>query len=221
MDTHRHFKDQLYTQFAQIAKAVANPHRFELLELLAQGERKVEDLAREGHLSVANASQHLQTLLAARLVESRKEGIYVFYRLAAPDVFRLIQVIRNIAAQQNAEIDRLVDSYLSDRRILEGVTPQELLARLQEGNLTVLDVRPLLEYQQGHIQHATSIPLEELQERLHELPKDQEIVAYCRGPYCVFADEAVQMLTQQGFKAQRLDLGYPDWQQAGLPTATS
>jgi len=217
---HRIFKNLVNEQFARIAKAIANPHRFELIDLLAQGERSVEELAKEAELSIANASQHLQALREAHLVSSRKEGLRVYYRLAEPSVFRLVQLVREIAEHQLAEVDRIVKTFLQDRATLEPITVNELFARLQEPGLVVLDVRPTLEYAQGHIAGARSIPVDELASRLNELQPDQEIVAYCRGPYCVFADEALEILTSQGYKARRLIQGYPDWQIAGLPIQT-
>ncbi|RPJ02373.1 MAG: ArsR family transcriptional regulator [Chloroflexi bacterium] len=218
---HRAFKSDINEQFARITRAIANPHRLELVDVLAQGERSVEALARETALSVANASQHLQALRDAHLVTARKEGLRVYYRLSDPAVFRLIQLIREIAERQLAEVERIVHSYLTERASMEPVTPDELLARLPEPGLIVLDVRPALEYAQGHIAGARSIPIDELESRLHELPPEQEIIAYCRGTYCVFADEAVDQLTVRGYRARRLSQGYPDWALAQLPTEKS
>ena len=215
----RAFKEQLYAQFARLGKALASPGRLELLDLLAQGERSVEELAREAALSPANASAHLQVLQRARLVDSRKEGQRVFYRLADPAVYRLWLALRHVGERQLAEIDRLVAAYLQGRQGLEAVSRDELLRRLAEGATEVLDVRPVVEYRQGHIAGARSIPVDELEERLHELDPAREIVAYCRGPYCVFADEAVTLLRERGYKAARYDEGYPEWAAAGLPVA--
>ncbi len=215
---HRAFKSEINEQFARIAKAIANPHRLEIVDLLAQGERSVEDLAKETELSIANASQHLQALRAASLVTSRKEGLYVYYRLADPTVFRLVQIIRDVAERRLAEVNRIVETFLTDRRSMEPVTLNKLTERLHEPDLVVLDVRPTLEYSQGHIPGARSIPVEELEKRLIELPPDQEIIAYCRGPYCVFADEAVDLLAARGYHVRRLHEGYPDWKLANLPT---
>jgi len=217
---HRAFKTEVNEQFARIAKAIANPHRLELVGLLAQGERSVDELAKESALSIANASQHLQALRDAHLVLSRKEGLRVYYRLADESVFRLLQIIREIAERQLAEVDRIVNTYLTERKAMEPVTVNELLSRLHEPGLVVLDVRPALEYVQGHIAGARSIPIDELEHRLRELPPDQEIVAYCRGTYCVFADEAVELLTAHGFQARRMQQGYPDWRLADLPVET-
>jgi rhodanese-related sulfurtransferase/DNA-binding transcriptional ArsR family regulator len=215
---HRTFKTEINEQFARIAKALANSHRLELVDLLAQGERSVEELAKETALSIANASQHLQALRQAHLVIGRKEGLRVYYRLSDPAVYRLVQVIRELAERQLAEVERIVNTYLTERKAMEPITLNELLARLHEPGLVILDVRPALEYAQGHIAGARSIPIDELESRLNELPREQEIVAYCRGAYCVFADEAVELLAAHGYQARRMQQGYPDWQLADLPT---
>lgn len=216
---HREFKDQLYAQFARLGKALASPQRLELLDLLAQGERSVEDLAREAALSVANASQHLRVLRQARLVDTRKHGLYVYYRLADPTVFELWRALRRVGERQLAEIDRLVDVYMQHPEHLEPITRQALQRRLADGATIVVDVRPALEYRQGHIAGARSIPVAELEQRLQELDPSREIVAYCRGPYCLFAGEAVALLQARGFSAIRFKEGYPDWAAAGLPVA--
>jgi len=218
---HRLFKTEINQQFARIVKAIANPHRFEIVDLLAQGERSVDDLAKETALSIANASQHLQALREAHLVHARKEGLRVYYRLADPAVYRLVQIIRELAEQQLAEVERITDTFLTERTSTEPVTLNELLARMHEPGLIILDVRPTLEYEQGHIAGARSIPMDELKSRLNELPLEQEIVAYCRGPYCVFADEAVALLTEQGYQVRRMQQGYPDWKLAQLPIETT
>ncbi|HUN05615.1 MAG TPA: metalloregulator ArsR/SmtB family transcription factor [Aggregatilineales bacterium] len=218
MMDHRAFKTEINEQFARIAKAIANPHRLELVDLLAQGERSVEELANEAALSIANASQHLQALREAHLIIARKQGLRVYYRLADATIYQLVQLIRQIAEHQLAEVERIVDTYLTERKVLEPVTLNELMSRLREPGLIVLDVRPALEYTQGHIAGARSIPIDELQQRLNELPPDQEIVAYCRGTYCIFADEAVELLLSHGYQARRMQQGYPDWKLAELPT---
>lgn len=215
---HRAFKTEINEQFARIAKAIANPHRLELVDLLAQGERSVEALATESALSIANASQHLQALREAHLVTTRKEGLRVFYRLSDPAVYQLVQVIRELAERQLAEVERIVNTYVTERGTMEAVTLNELLSRLHEPGLVILDVRPALEYAQGHIAGARSIPIDELESRLNELPEEQEIVAYCRGAYCVFADEAVALLTAHGYPVRRMQQGFPDWALARLPT---
>lgn len=213
----RHFKDQLYAQFARIGKALSNPHRLELLELLAQGERAVEDLASEANLPIANASQHLQVLRAAQLVDVRRDGLYAYYRLSDERVFRVWQALRDLGELQLAEINRLVQSFLQDRGALQSINAAELVERIETGDVLVLDVRPELEYRSGHIPEARSIPIDELEARLSEVPRDQEIIAYCRGPYCVFADEAVTLLQEHGYRARRLIDGLPDWQALNLP----
>ena len=216
----REFKDRLYSEFAVVAKALASPHRLELLDLLSQGERSVEDLAAETALSIANASSHLQSLHRARLVERDRRGQYVVYRLADSSVNDLWRSVRDVAQRRLAEVERLVDTYLADRSDLEAVGRDELLRLLEDESVTVVDVRPALEYRQGHILRAHSLPLEDLEQRLRDLPRDREIVAYCRGPFCVYADEALRVLKRQGFRARRLTDGFPEWRAAGLPVET-
>jgi rhodanese-related sulfurtransferase/DNA-binding transcriptional ArsR family regulator len=214
---HRVFKDQLYEQFARITKALSSARRLELIDLLAQGERTVEALANETGMSVANVSQHLQVLRAALLIEVRRDKLYAYYRLADPQVFQLWQAIRKLGEVRLAEIDRVVETYFKDRRAFEAVSAAELIGRLDNDNILVLDVRPKIEYDAGHIPKAYSIPIDELAARLRELPETQEIVAYCRGPYCVFSDEAVVLLQAHGYRARRLLEGLPDWEAAGFP----
>jgi rhodanese-related sulfurtransferase len=209
-------KTALFDEFAQAAKALASGRRIELLDVLANGERTVEALAGEVGLSVANTSQHLQILRQAGLVSSRREGTSVHYRLASPEVFELWRTLRSLAASRLAEVERLTAAYLGSRDELEPVTREELARRLQDDDLVVLDVRPATEYAAGHLPGAVSIPVGELRRRLAELPADREIVAYCRGPYCAFAHEAVALLRQEGFSARRLEDGLPEWQAAGL-----
>jgi rhodanese-related sulfurtransferase len=216
---HRPFKDRLYAEFAVIGKALANPHRLELLDLLGQGERSVEELAREIDQSLANTSAHLQVLRQARLVEADKRGLNQMYRLAAPEVYALWRTLRDLGTVRLAEVDRLVQTYLTDRPSLAAVDLIELERLVADGGVTLLDVRPAIEYQQGHIPDARSIPVEELEHRLAELPRDREIVAYCRGPYCVFSDEAALLLHSNGFRVRRFEAGFPEWRAAGLPTA--
>jgi rhodanese-related sulfurtransferase len=213
----RQFKDQLYEQFARIGKALSNPHRLELIELLAQGERIVEDLAREANLPIANASQHLQVLRAAQLVDVRRDGLYAYYRLSDERVFRVWQALRELGELQLADVNRLMESFLQDRSLLQTINAAELVQRMEAGDAVVLDVRPELEYRSGHIPQARSIPIDELEQRLDELSRQQEIIAYCRGPYCVFADEAVALLQKHGYRARRLVEGLPDWQALNLP----
>jgi rhodanese-related sulfurtransferase len=218
---HRAFKDQMYDQFARVVRAMANPHRLELIDLLAQGERTVEDLAREASLSIANASQHLQTLRAAQLVEVRRDGLYAYYRLGDERVFRVWQAIRELGEARLAEIDRIVHTFLANRAELEAISAEDLVERMQSDSLVVLDVRPPEEYRAGHIPGARSVPVSEVESALKQIPPDHEVIAYCRGPYCVFSDEAVELLKTHGYKAKRLQGGLPDWRAAGLPVETS
>jgi rhodanese-related sulfurtransferase len=214
---HREFKDRLFEQFARIGKALASPKRLEILDLLAQGERTVEEIARETAMPIASASQHLQTLKGARMVESRREGLYARYRLADEGVFRTWQAVRALGEARLAEIDRVVETYLEDRDALEAVGAAALMERLDDGSVVILDVRPEEEYRAGHIPGAISLPVDALEAALQTLPKDKEIVAYCRGPYCVFSDEAVRLLHRHGFRARRLSEGFPEWRAAGYP----
>jgi rhodanese-related sulfurtransferase len=210
-------KVALFDAFARVAKALASGRRIELVDVLANGERTVEVLAGEVGLSVANTSQHLQVLRQAGLVLSRREGTSVQYRLAGSEVFEVWRTLRALAAGRLAEVERLAAAYLGGRDELEPVSRQELARRLQDGDdLVVLDVRPVAEHAAGHLPGAVSIPVEELRRRLAELPADREIVAYCRGPYCAFAHEAVALLRQEGFAARRLEDGLPEWRAAGL-----
>jgi rhodanese-related sulfurtransferase/predicted transcriptional regulator len=210
-------KTALFDEFARVGRALASGRRIELLDVLANGERSVEALAGEAGLSVANTSQHLQVLRQAGLVTARRQGTSVHYRLAGPEVFELWQALRTLASARLAEVQRLAAAYLGGRDRLEAVTRQELARRLQEGDrLVVLDVRPAAEYAAGHLPGAVSIPVGELRRRLAELPGDREIVAYCRGPYCAFAHDAVALLREAGFQARRLVDGLPEWQAAGL-----
>jgi rhodanese-related sulfurtransferase len=215
----RVFKDRVYEQLARIGKAVASPQRLELLDLLSQGPRTVENLAQEAHLTVANTSRHLQVLRAARLVEAEKEGVFVRYRVADEAVVDFFRSLRVFAAGRLAELDQITRQFFKDRDALEPVDRKVLLARARKGLVTVLDVRPQAEYRAGHIPGALSIPLTELKERLAELPRDQEVVAYCRGPYCVLAAQAVELLREHGFRVVRLEDGVADWRAHGLPVA--
>jgi rhodanese-related sulfurtransferase len=215
--TGRQVKDGLYDQFSRIGKAVAHPKRIELLDLLCQGERSVEVLAQAAALSVTNASAHLKVLREARLVETRKEATRVYYRLASDSVCGMFFALRDLAAERYAEVEMMVRDYFEARDQLEPVTQEELLARTEDGSVLVLDVRPTEEYAAGHIPGAISIPLAELETRLADLPPGAEIVAYCRGPYCVLAPQALGLLHRHGFTARRLQDGLPEWRQAGLP----
>jgi len=213
-------KHALFAQFAAVAKALAHAHRLELLEQLAQGERTVETLAARAGLSVANASQHLQHMRRVGIVAARREGKFVFYDLADEAVLALVAGLRRIAERNIAEVEHVIRSYFNDRDSLEPVSRDELLKQLQAGMVTILDVRPADEFALGHLPAALNIPLRELESRLAELDPSQEIVAYCRGPYCVLSYEAVAWLRGRGFKVRRLEDGLPEWRAAGLPTET-
>jgi DNA-binding transcriptional ArsR family regulator len=215
--TKRAFKDQLFEQFERVGQALSSARRLELLDLLAQGERSVEALARETGMSVSNTSRHLQILRDARLVVVRRDGVYIFYRLAEDRVFLAWQALRDLAEARLTEIGEIVRTFVRDRDALERVSVAELRERLASGTVVVLDVRPAIEYRAGHIAGAHSIPLAELEARLREIPEGQEVIAYCRGPFCIFADEAVTLLSARGYQARRLGIGFPDWQALGLP----
>jgi rhodanese-related sulfurtransferase/DNA-binding transcriptional ArsR family regulator len=213
-------KQTLFAQFATVAKAVAHPHRLALIEQLAQGERSVELLAGRVHLSIANASQHLQQMRQAGLVTARREGKFVFYRLADESVLELLASIRNVAERNLAEVDRVVRGYFNDRDSMEPVSRAELMDRMKLGLVTILDVRPTDEFALGHLPGALNVQLSELERRLAKLDKSKEVVAYCRGPYCVLSYEAVALLRARGFKVRRLEDGLPEWRAAGLPVET-
>jgi rhodanese-related sulfurtransferase/DNA-binding transcriptional ArsR family regulator len=213
----RNFKDALYEQFSLIGKALASGRRLELLELLAQAERSVEELAEQAGLSAANASQHLQTLRSARLVAMRKDGLYVRYRLANDRALKLWIALREFGEAEIAEVQQVLRNYQHDRGELEAVTVEQLRTRMSQGTVILLDVRPEAEYRAGHIRGAVSMPVADLKRRLAQLPKRKAIVAYCRGPYCVFADEAVRLLTGRGYRAARLEVGFPEWRMLGYP----
>jgi rhodanese-related sulfurtransferase/DNA-binding transcriptional ArsR family regulator len=210
----------LFAQFAAVAKALAHTHRLHLLEQLAQGERSVEILANRTGVSIANASQHLQHMLRAGLVANRRDGKFVYYRLVDDAVIDLLTALRKIAEQNVAEVERVVRTYFEDRDSLEPVSRKELLDRSRAGAVTILDVRPEDEFALGHVPGAINIPLRALESRLSELDPSKEIVAYCRGPYCVLSYEAVAALRKRGFKALRLEDGLPEWRAAGLTVVT-
>jgi len=211
------FKHDLFTQFALVGKALSNGNRLELLEFLAQGERSVEDLATVSGLTVANTSRHLQQLRQAGLILNRKQGLKVFYRVSADDVIELLNALRNVAGRHLADVERLVNTYLTVKDKLEPVPRDELLARVQDDLVTVIDVRPAEEYAAGHVPGAANIPLSELEKHLDRFDPEQEIVAYCRGPHCILAFDAVAKLREKGYRARRLQDGYPEWKSAGLP----
>jgi rhodanese-related sulfurtransferase/predicted transcriptional regulator len=210
-------KRELYQSISKVAQALASGNRLQLLEFMAQGERSVDALAAMAGVTVANASQHLQALRRAGLVATRKDGQRVYYRVAGDDVVRLYQDLRMVAESRLAEVRRLVNEFLGDREELEPVQAGELLARAKKGLVTVLDVRPPEEYAAGHVRGAINVPLEKLEEYLAKRPKKREVIAYCRGPYCLMSFEAVLRLRKRGWKARRLEDGFPEWKAAGLP----
>lgn len=216
---HRHLKDPLYAQFARIGHAVASPVRIELLDLLAQGEKTVEALAQHAAATIKNTSAHLRVLRQARLVDTRRDGTHIYYRLADTEVSRFVRDLQRLGHRRLAEVDQVVRQYVDDRDELEPVTLPELRKLVRGGDVSVIDCRPHDEYESGHIPGALSMPLTELKHRMRELPKRRLIVAYCRGPYCVFALEAVTLLRHRGFKARRSEEGWPAWRDAGLPVA--
>jgi rhodanese-related sulfurtransferase len=211
----------LFDALASVAQALGSGRRAEIVDLLAQGERSVEEIANEISQSAANTSQHLHVLARAGLVRSRREGTRVFYRLASERVGDLWAAVRDVAVRQVAEVNQLADEYLGDRAGVEQVSAEELQERLTRGDVVVLDVRPEPEFRAGHIPGAQSVPLAALASLAPKLPRRRQIVAYCRGPYCVYADDAVRLLQGRGLKARRLDLGFPEWRRAGLPVETS
>lgn len=213
-------KDALFDGFAAVAQALASGRRAELVDVLAQGERSVEELAREIDRSVATTSHHLRALARSGLVRSRRDGARAIYALAGSEVFDLWSALRRAAVAHAAELDRLTRAYLGNRSELEAVGRDELARRLRRGEVVVLDVRPAAEYAAGHVAGARSVPITELRAELESLPRDVEVVAYCRGPYCVYADEAVRELLALGFRARRLEDGFPEWRRDGLPVAT-
>lgn len=208
---------KLFEQFASVAKALGHEYRLELLELVAQGERSVEALTQLTGLPVGTVSQHLQQLRRTGLVAARKEGKYVYYSLADDEVLELMGSLQRVAQRNVAEVQRLVEQYFHDQTALDALSPADLLERLRAGMVTLLDVRPREEYAAGHLPGAVNIPLDELEQRLQELPAEQEVVAYCRGPYCALSIEAVQRLRHQGVNALRLEEGYPEWRADGFP----
>ncbi len=214
----RQFKNAIYEQLARIGKSLGSGPRLEILDILCQGPRTVEMLAKQvGNLSVANTSHHLQVLRRARLVEAEKDGVRVTYRLADPQVCTFFLALRQFAESRLLEIQAVTRQFLEARDVMEPVDREALVARVRRGEVTVLDVRPLEEYRAGHIPGALSVPLNELDRRMAELPPDREVVAYCRGPYCVLAIDAVAQLKQHGYRAIRLEEGVPDWRARGLP----
>ena len=219
--SRQNLKQQIYSQVARIGKVVVHGHRLELLEYLAQGERTVEALAKLTGLSVANTSQHLRVMRQGGLVNARKDGLYVYYTLADDEIVRLLSSMRKLAESHLADVDRLVRAYLTVKDELEPIPRSELLERARKGIVTVLDVRPSEEFASGHVPGAVNVSLKDLEQWLKKLPHNQEIVAYCRGPHCVLAFEAVAKLREKGFQARRLEDGFPEWREAGLPVEKS
>lgn len=217
--SHREFKDPLYTHFARVGHAVASPTRLELLDLVSQGEMTVERLADQAHSSVKNTSAHLRVLREARLVETRRVGTHIYYRLADDDVFRLLQAIQKVSRKRLAEVEQVTHLFLTSRDQLAPVSLRELRHLMRDGLVTVVDARPGEEYEAGHIPGALSVPIAELERRLKELPKDREVIAYCRGPYCVYALETVTALRRRGYRARRAADGLPAWRAEGLPVS--
>jgi rhodanese-related sulfurtransferase len=213
----REFKDVVFEQFARIAHAFAAPKRLEIIDILAQGERDVDSLAHEGAMTVANASRHLQILKAARLVENRREGVRIFYKLTNDDVFDCWKNLQSIAEKRVAEIREINRLFMEERDSMETISAAELWQRIQNNNVVVLDVRPAYEYEQSHIPKSISMPIAQLKDKISELSRDTEVVAYCRGPYCVLSPEAIAILKKAGIKAIRLEEGLPEWKRAGLP----
>jgi rhodanese-related sulfurtransferase len=213
----RVFKNRVYDELAKITKALANPHRLEIIELLAQGDYPVEQISIQTNLTVANASQHLQVLKTAQLVNITRNGNFIHYRLANTNVFKAWKALRDLGVERIAAVEKLVKDFRKSRFQLESLTIDELISKLDSGEVTILDVRPESEFNRGHIANSISIPFDQLARRLKELPKRNEIIAYCRGPFCVYADDAVSLLNKAGYKAKRLEEGYPDWAVMGLP----
>ena len=200
---------------------MANPHRLEIIELLAQGEFSVEQIATQTNLPIANASQHLQVLKVAQLVDVNRKGNFIHYKLSNINVFKTWKVLRELGVERIAAVEKIVKDFRQSKSTLESVTINQLVEKIESGKVTIVDVRPEMEYNRGHIANAISIPVDELKKRLNELPKRAEIVAYCRGPFCVYADEAVAILTKAGYKATRLEEGFPDWKLQDLPIEVS
>ena len=213
-------KDALYEGFAEVAKALASGRRAEIVDVLAQGERSVEEIAAEIGQSVANTSHHLRAMARAGLLTTRRDGTRIFYALASDRVGELWSALRDVAAEHTAGLQRLVDAYLGQRDGLDTIDRNELARRIRRGDIVILDVRPETEFSSGHILGATSVPITELRKHMKALPKDSDVVAYCRGPYCVYADDAVRELNRRGYRARRLVDGFPEWKRAGLPVAS-
>lgn len=213
----RAFKNKVYQQLANMIKAMSNPHRLEILELLAQGQFSVAEIAEETDITGANASQHLQVLKQAQLVSTRREGNHIYYSLAGESVYKAWKALRELGIERVAEIERVLHQFRESRNSLEILSSSELVEKMKQGDITIIDVRPEEEFKEGHIAGSLNIPVDQLSDKADELPADQEIVAYCRGPFCVFADDAVELLQKKGLNAKRLDEGYPEWKLEELP----
>jgi len=216
----RAFKDKVFSELARISGALSNPRRLEIIDLLSQGEKTVERIAVATGMSIANASQHLQVLKNGSLVEIKRQGNFIFYRLTNNQVAEIWKNLREFGIDRLSEIDTAVTEFRAEKQIFESVTITQLLKKMDEENVVLLDVRPLDEYASGHISASVCIPIDELADRMNELPKNQAIVAYCRGPFCVFADEAIYLLRKNGFRAIRMEEGFPDWKLKGLPVTS-
>lgn len=212
----RAFKNKVYQHLAGMIKALGNPHRLEILELLAQQSYPVEEIANQTEMSVANTSQHLQVMKRAQLVESRRDGVTMYYSLNGENVYKAWKALRDLGLEKNAELERTLRDFRESRQAMEALTVSELFDKMKEKQVHIIDVRPVQEYERGHIASARSIPVEQLEEHLQDLPENDEIVVYCRGPFCVFADDAVKLLTSKGFNVKRLEEGFPDWNLKGL-----
>ena len=217
----RTYKDTIYYHLSQMVKAIANPHRLEILELLAQGRFSVEQIASETNLSVANASQHLQVMKRVQLIESRKEGVTVYYQLSDEKVYQAWKALRDLGMDKIAEIERIMQNFREANQGVEVMSCAELYEKMKNDEARVIDVRPEIEFRHGHIANAESIPVDELKVRVRELSEDREIVVYCRGPFCVYADQAVDLLKNKGYDSKRLDEGFPEWTLKGLPVERS
>lgn len=213
----REFKDLVFEQFAKIAQAFSAPKRLEIIEILSQGERDVDSLSKQVSMTIANTSRHLQILKHARLLETRREGVRIFYRIADEDVANCWLGLQSLAEKRSAEVKETARAFFDERDSMEPITKEELIKRTKNNDAIILDVRPYQEYQNGHIPGSLSIPLSELKNRLGEIPKNRDVVAYCRGPYCVLSAEAMTILRNAGFQAMRLKEGLPEWREAGLP----
>jgi len=213
----REFKNKVYSLLSQMVKAMANPHRLEIIDLLAQSDRTVEEIAAETEMSIANASQHLQVLKASNLVEIKREGNFIRYRLADKTIYKSWYNLREIGFDRVPEIEKLINDYREKKNVLEAVSIPDLMQRMKSKKIILLDIRPVEEYNAGHLPDAMSVPIEILPAILKKLSKNKEYVAYCRGSLCVFADDAVQLLKKNGFNARRLEEGFPDWKLKGLP----